>query len=259
MFFDSHAHLTSDAFLADMDEVIQRAMQAQVHCIVNICTDRFSLEKALQIRERYPNIFHAAATPPHDVDTEGEKNFPMMEEAIRSGKLVAVGETGLDYHYKHSSVENQKKYFIRYLKLALDCELPCIVHCREAFEDFFQIIDSHFTQNHELQKGVLHCFTGTLKEAKQLVERGWYLSLSAITTFKKSHELREVAKYAPIDQLLIETDAPYLAPQSKRGKRNEPSFLSELARLIADLKSMDLEDFADKTSENARRLFSINT
>ena len=140
------------------------------------------------------------------------------------------------------------------MHLALECELPIVIHCRDAFADFFQIIDEEYPVN---KKGVLHCFTGTLEEAKEVVKRDWYLSLSGIVTFKRSEELREVAKIVPLDQLLIETDTPYLAPQSRRGKQNEPSYLPETAKLIADVKGISLEELAKATANNATELFKL--
>lgn len=252
MYTDSHAHITSDALFPEIDALLDRAKEAKVQTILNICTDAKTLERGLEISKRYPWVYNSAATTPHDVDKEGEELFPLMERAAKSGALVAVGETGLDYFYSHSSPQNQKQFLRRYLHLALECKLPVIIHCREAFADFFEMIDSEYRD----APGVLHCFTGTLREAEEVIKRGWYLSLSGIVTFKKSEELREVAKMAPLDRLLIETDAPYLAPQSQRGKQNEPSYLPETAKLIASIKTIDLEELGKATSENAKRLFT---
>ncbi|MFT4552582.1 MAG: TatD DNase family protein [Chlamydiales bacterium] len=257
MFIDSHAHITTPELAEDLEDILLRAKTANVSTIVNICTDVGTLKDGIILAEKYPWIYNTAATTPHDVEKEGEEVFPFIEEQARNGKLVAVGETGLDYYYTHSSQSIQKDFLKRYLHLALDCKLPVVIHCREAFADFFEILDAEYIINGSLAPGVLHCFTGTIEEARQVIERGWFLSLSGIVTFKKSHELREVAKIVPPDQLLIETDSPYLAPQSHRGKRNEPSYLPETAKVIAEVKGMSTEDLARVTSENAKRLFSI--
>lgn len=254
---DSHAHLSSAQILPEIDAVLQRAQEAGVSQIVNICTDKATLEKGLEIAKRFPWVFNTASTTPHDVEREGELYFPLMAEHARSGSLVAVGETGLDYYYEHSARDIQKQFFIKYLHLALETHLPVVIHCRDAFEDFFEILDVEYTDNGRHAPGVLHCFTGTLKEAEEVVERGWYLSLSGIVTFKKSEELREVAKMVPLDQLLIETDTPYLAPQSHRGKRNEPSYLPETAQLIADIKGISLEELGLATFRNAKSFFNL--
>jgi TatD DNase family protein len=258
-YIDSHAHITSAQLLNDCDAILERAQEAQLEAIVNICTDAASLEAGLKLAKRYPWVYNTAATTPHDVEKEGEALFSMMADAARSGELVAVGETGLDYHYEHSPRDLQKEFLRRYLKLALECELPVVIHCRDAFADFFDIIDSDYRQGEGYAPGVLHCFTGTVEEASEVIKRGWYLSLSGIVTFKKSDELREVAKMTPLEQLLIETDSPYLAPQSKRGKQNEPSYLPEVAQCIATAKGIDVDAVSEATNINAKKLFKLNS
>jgi TatD DNase family protein len=251
MFTDSHAHLTSDSLYPEAEALLQRAKEANVGAIINICTNETTMLRGLQLSKQYPWVYNSAATTPHDVDKEGETFFPQVVKNAKD--LVAIGETGLDYYYTHSTPENQKKYLRRYLQLALSLRLPVIIHCREAFADFFEIIDSDYPN----APGVLHCFTGTLKEAEGVLSRGWYLSLSGIATFKKSGELREAAKITPLDRLLIETDAPYLAPQSRRGQQNEPSFLPETAQVIAEAKKIELSELAKATTANAKRLFKL--
>ncbi|HSX10996.1 MAG TPA: TatD family hydrolase, partial [Chlamydiales bacterium] len=219
-YFDSHAHLSSPDVLPHIAAVMARAHAAGVSKIVNICTDPETLHEGLRLERLYPQLKNAGATTPHDVGSEGEEAFPLFAEAARAGQLVAVGETGLDYHYAELDREVQKRFLKRYLHLALECQLPVIFHCREAFADLFALTDAEYPQG---APAILHCFTGTVAEAEQVLKRGWCLSLSGIVTFKKSEALREVAKMAPLKQLLIETDTPYLAPQSRRGKPNEPS------------------------------------
>ncbi len=253
---DSHAHLTSDAVYSDVDAVLGRAQAAGIAAIVNICTDKKTLDRGLELSKRYPWIYNAAATTPHDVEAEGESMFEPIAREARAGRLAAIGETGLDYHYQHSPRETQQKFLRRYLQLALECHLPVVIHCREAFADFFNILDAEYRVAGRHAPGVLHCFTGTVAEAEEVLKRGWYLSLSGIVTFKKSVNLREVAQRVPLDQLLIETDTPYLAPQSKRGHPNEPSYLVETASFIAGLKGIALDELVQATAGNARHLFS---
>lgn len=254
---DSHAHLTSSSVYESLGPILSRAQQAGISAIVNICTDRLSLERGLELSEKYPWIYQAAATTPHDVEREGEEMFDTMAECARKGKLKAVGETGLDYHYTHSEKNIQQNFLRRYLQLALACQLPVIIHCREAFADLFEILDSDYQINGRHAPGVLHCFTGTMQEAEQVLKRDWMLSLSGIVTFKKSTDLQNIAREVPLDQLLIETDAPYLAPQKHRGKQNEPAFLVETAACIADLKQISYDELVKSTAENARGLFRI--
>jgi TatD DNase family protein len=257
MLIDSHAHLTSSAIFDQLDIVLERAQQAGVKAIVNICTDPLSLERGLALSQRCPWVYQAAATTPHDVEKEGAQVFEIMAAGARQGLLKAVGETGLDYHYEHSNRAIQKQFLRRYLHLALECQLPVIIHCREAFSDFFEILDTEYQINGRHAPGVLHCFTGTMAEAEEVLKRGWMLSLSGIVTFKKSIELQEVAREVPLSQLLIETDAPYLAPQKHRGEQNEPAFLAETAQFIASLKKISFEELAMKSAQNACQLFKI--
>lgn len=254
MFIDSHAHLTSDALFCDIQEILERAKKMNVSKIINICTDLTTLQRGIELSKDYSWVYQAGATTPHDVDKEGEAYFQYFEQAAASGQLIAIGETGLDYFYTHSSKNTQRDFFIRYIELAIQFHLPLIIHCRDAFEDFFAIIDQHYKKE---KAGVLHCFTGTLKDAKKLIERGWFLSWSGIITFKKSTELQEIARWAPLEHILIETDAPYLAPQNKRGKRNEPAFLPETAEVIAQLKGLPLQEVAQQAFQNTLELFKL--
>ncbi|HEY5260193.1 MAG TPA: TatD family hydrolase [Rhabdochlamydiaceae bacterium] len=251
MLIDTHAHLTSEQVEGQLDGMLVRAKEKGVGKILNICTDVASLEKGLTLAQREPWLFNAAATTPHDVEKEGEHFFPFVEDSAKKGELAAIGETGLDYHYTHSPKKLQQDFLIRYFELAKSCHLPLIIHCRDAFEDLLAMIDQYYAD----RPGVLHCFTGTLQEAKQLVNRGWLISFSGIITFKKSESLREVAAWAPLDRIVIETDTPYLAPQGHRGKVNEPSFIIETAQEIARLKGIPLEKVAQITADNACKLF----
>ena len=255
MYFDSHAHLTSPSVFDQVDEIIARAKDSGVGKIVNICTDEDSLEKGLVLAKQFDWIFNAAATTPHDVNNEGEFFFPLVEKAALNNDLAAIGETGLDYYYEHSPRALQQQFLIRYFHLAVRFQLPVVIHCRDAFADLFSIADNAFNQ----PSAVLHCFTGTLEEARQVMDRGWYLSCSGIVTFKKSDSLREVIKFIPLDRLLIETDTPYLAPQSHRGKINEPAFIHETAEMIAKIKGITVEEVASTTSKNAFKFFISKT
>ncbi|MDE3045073.1 MAG: TatD family hydrolase [Verrucomicrobiota bacterium] len=253
MYCDSHAHLTSPEVLPEVDAILERAKAARVDWIVNICTDQKSLEEGLKLGEKYRWVVNTGATTPHDVDRDGERDFPAFEAA--ASRLVAIGETGLDYHYQHSERTTQRKFLIRYLQLAAKIKKPVIFHCREAFDDLFSIADAEYPKG---APAILHCFTGTIKEAEGVWKRGWALSLSGIVTFKKSEELRLVAKEAPLEQLLIETDTPYLAPQSRRGKPNEPSYIIETAACIAAARNVPVAEVAAATRINALRLFQLS-
>lgn len=249
---DSHAHLTS---LLHLEKILERAKESHVHQIVNICTDVLSLEAGLALEKRCPWIRNAGATPPQDLEKEGVSAFDSFAAAARTNRLVAIGETGLDYYYKHSTPSVQKEFLVRYLHLAVECKLPVIFHCRDAFDDLFAIADVHYPKG---SPAILHCFTGTLSDAAKALERGWMISFSGILTFKNSDRLRDVARALPIASILIETDAPYLTPQSKRGRPNEPAFLIETAQCLADLKNVPLEEIARITTANAQMIFRLS-
>lgn len=254
MFTDSHAHLTCDPAFDQLDELLKRAKESRVDRIINICIDKLSLERGLVLVEKEKWIHNVGATTPHDVEKEGELYFPLFEMAAKQGRLVAIGETGLDYHYEHSPKELQQTFLKKYFLLAEECLLPVVIHCRDAFDDLYAIASEYFSKG----QAVLHCFTGTMQEAEVALERGWMVSFSGIVTFKRSEALREVAKEVPLDQMLIETDTPYLAPQTKRGKMNEPSFISETAQMIANVKGISIGEVANITSKNAVRFFNLD-
>jgi len=253
MLIDSHAHLTSSLIKDSVEAILQRAKASAVGAIINICTDEESLEKGLALAEHFDWVFNAAATTPHDVESWGEAFFPRVEASAQKGKLVAIGETGLDYFYEHASRALQKASMIQHLALAKKLHLPVVFHCRDAFEDLFAIADEHFKGG----RALMHCFTGNEKEASAAIERGWSISFSGILTYKKSEELRKTAKQVPISHILLETDTPYLAPQSRRGSPNEPAYLVETAHKLAEIKKISFEEVAQQTSLNAIKFFSL--
>ncbi len=248
---DSHAHISSKDF-SDIPSLLERAKKNNISSIINVCTDLLSLEESFLLEKNYPFIFSAAATTPHDVEKEGEIFFPIVERYAREKKLVAIGETGLDYYYTHSKKEIQKKYFLRYASLAKELGLPLIIHCRDAFSDLFDLSSSLLPF-----RAVLHCFTGSREEAKKALDYGWLISFSGIVTYKNSH-LPKLIKDIPLEKMLIETDSPYLAPQKHRGHKNEPSFLIETAKAIALLKEISLEKLSEITARNAKELFQLS-
>lgn len=254
MFIDSHAHLSSSAFNDDeINRIIKDAKDHKVEHIINICTDEDSLKRGLELTQKYPLLKNVGSTTPHDVKNEGASFFDTFQKHALNGDLVAIGETGLDYFYEHSPKEIQQEYLIKYIDLAKRANLPIVIHCRDAFDDFFKIIDKYYGQSSFL----IHCFTGTFNDAQRVIERGGMISFSGILTFKKSHELKEIAKAIDLNHCLIETDAPYLAPQEVRGQKNEPKFVPFVAQCLAELKGLSIHDVANITSQNALKFFNI--
>lgn len=254
MYTDSHAHLTSPELYPQIDEVLLNAQKAGIGKIVNICTEKAEVEKGLELAAKYPWVTQAAAVHPHDVEKEGQPYFDFVQQCAEQKKLVAIGETGLDYYYMRAPREVQQEFFKKHLQLAIKHHLPVIIHCRDAFTDLFPILDSDHKQQSPL---ILHCFTGTLVDARHVLDRGGYISFSGVVTFKKSEALREVIKIVPLDKLLIETDAPYLAPQSHRGKINQPAFIVETAEMVAVMKGVSPQEIALTTTRNASHLFKF--
>ena len=255
VFFDSHAHITSEELYSDIDDIIERALEADVKKIININTDKITFERGLALAEKYPGIiYNSVATTPHDVEELGEKEFSYFESKLGHQSIIAIGETGLDYFYEHSNRELQQQFLKRYAQLAKQKELPLIIHCRGdgAFDDLVKILTPF-----KLSRVLLHCFTLTLEDAQLAIEKGWFISISGIVTFPKSVELQNVVAKIGCSRLLIETDAPYLAPMSKRGKKNEPSNVVETCAKIASLLDLSLDQVATKTFENSLSFFQI--
>ncbi len=247
---DSHLHLTCKGFTEEeLPGVLERAWLRHIEAMVTVCTDLDSLLWALKLAEQEPRISVAAAIPPHDLHLA----YQTKEIFTHLDKLVAIGETGLEYFHQPVDKVLQRELFCTHLQKAEETQLPLIIHCRDAFEDFFDIIDEFSLAQYP---GVLHCFTGGMEDAKRLIDRNWMISFSGILTFKKSVELQEIAQALPIKNILIETDAPYLAPQTERGKRNEPAFLMETAKMLASLQRLPLETVMQETARNTRTLFN---
>ncbi len=252
MFIDSHAHLEWESYKADFSEVLKHAQNAKVELILNIGTTLEHCKQGIELAKQYPHIFASVGIHPHDANKVPMDYLDQLKELAKNPKVKAIGEIGLDYYYEHSPREIQLQRFEEQVQLAKDLHLPLSIHCREAFQDCFDILNkiSYFY-------GVFHCFTGTQEEAKKALELGFYISFSGIVTFKKSTALQEVAKQIPLEKMLIETDAPFLAPEPHRGKRNEPAFVVLTAQKIADLKNTPLETVAQKTTHNAKTLFKL--
>ena len=251
---DSHCHLDFPDFKNNLDEVVRRAISQGVHRMVTICT-RLSEELTVRsIAERYENVFYAAGTHPMNVAQEKMAGTADLIEVCNHPKFVGFGETGLDYHYTFESAEQQKKSLLVHIEAAQQSGLPLIIHSRAADEDMADILSSEFTN--APYSCVMHCFSSGEALAKTALDLGFYLSMSGIAAFPKNTELRQIFKKTPIEQILVETDSPYLAPPPNRGKRNEPAFTRFTAEIAADAFGMTYKDFAMQTEQNFERLFS---
>lgn len=254
MFIDTHAHLFFDNFKEDLDEVIQRAFDSGVKYIIIPGTDLETSRQALAIAERYENIYCAVGVHPHDTKDWKDEWLDEIRELVKNKNVVAVGEIGLDYYYDFSPKDIQIDAFKKQLDLAVEENLPVIIHNREANEDTMNIIRSYKGTG---LIGQFHCFAGSLEDARELVEMDHYISFPGNITFKKMDSLREIASRIDVENLLIETDCPFMTPVPHRGKRNEPSHVNLVAEKIAEIHNLKVEDVARTTTLNAFKLFGI--
>ncbi len=253
MLIDTHCHLDMEQFDNDRSEVVKRAEESYVQYIINPGSDRRGNIKGLELAKKYAHVFSAIGIHPHDANTLDGELFEELKRWTKEPKVVAVGEIGLDYHYLHSPKGIQIEAFRKQIALARSRELPIIVHSRDAKRDTLRVLREEM----EDSLGVLHCFSGDADMAKKAMELGLYISIAGPVTFKNASTLREIAKIVPDEFLLLETDAPYLSPVPLRGKRNEPANLKHTARVVADIRGVDVADLARITTLNAMRLFRI--
>jgi TatD DNase family protein len=256
MLIDTHAHLEMSEFNDDREDVIKRAREAGVEYIVTIGTTVESSRDAVLLAEKHDCIYAAIGIHPHEVKDVLHPSYEMIRHLAKHKKVVAYGEIGLDYHYEHSPRTDQKKKFRDMLREARELDLPVIIHDREAHEDTLRIISEEWSPD---LGGVMHCFSGDIEMANKLIELGFCISIAGPVTFPKAEALREVVRQVPIEHMLVETDAPYLAPQPARGKRNEPAFVRHTAEAVARIKGLTFDDVARITSFNAMQLFGIGT
>lgn len=256
MFIDSHSHLDDPKFESDFQSVLDRACKAKVEKVLVIGSGvaEAKVESAIALAKKHQWLDVAAGIHPHDAGIASEDNYIELARFAHEGKLVAWGEIGLDFHYNYSTPQVQKEVFIQQLLLAKKFLLPVIIHTREAESETLKILSEYYGESK--RQGVMHCYSGSLSMAQRCLEMGFYISFSGILTFTKAHEIRQVAEVVPLDKLLIETDAPYLAPVPYRGKRNEPAFVVEIAKVLASIKNVNIETIARCTRKNYHQLIS---
>lgn len=253
---DTHCHLADPRLHPDLDGVLERAEQAGISKIVSVGaistieTDR----RTVQIAEAHPHIFAAIGIHPHDArDCTGER-LGQLRDLAKSPKVVAIGESGLDFFYKHSPIEAQEQSLREHLKLAAELGKPIVIHCRDAEDRLAAIVRE---EGLPAAGGVIHCFTGDSRAAETFLGLGFYISFSGILTFKSAGKVREAAQIVPPDRVMVETDAPYLAPEPYRGKRNEPAFVRRTLAVLAEVRHEDIENLAGLTAANSTRLFGL--
>jgi TatD DNase family protein len=248
---DSHCHLDDQQFDADREEAIQRARAAGVEAMMAIGTGNGppDLEAAVRLADRYPFIHATVGVHPHDAAKATEETFATLRQLADYPKVQAIGEIGLDYHYDFSPRDVQRSVFERQLSIAEEAGKPVVIHTREAWDDTLAVLRSRWQGG-----GIMHCFTGDEQQARAALDLGFHLAFGGVLTFPKADAVRQAARITPADRLLVETDCPYLAPVPRRGKRNEPAFLVETARRLAEVRSVSIEEIARQTTANFERL-----
>lgn len=254
MYFDSHAHIDGERFDEDRDLVIKRAEANGISYIMNPGADLESSMRAVELAQKYDMIYAAVGVHPHDASTMDEHMLAMIEMLSKKPKVKAIGEIGLDFHYDYSPRDVQRHWFREQLRLAKRLNLPVIIHDREANQETYDTLK----EESAFETGVLmHCYSGSAELAKAYVKQGAYISIAGPVTFKNSRKLAEVIKVVPLDRLMIETDAPYLTPEPFRGKRNESLYVTYVAKKMAEIKEITVEEVAAATLENAKTFFRI--
>ncbi|TYS54506.1 TatD family deoxyribonuclease [Sutcliffiella horikoshii] len=254
MLFDTHVHLNADQYEEDLQEVIDRAQAEKVTNMVVVGFDRKTITRAMELVEKYDFLYAAVGWHPVDAIDMTEDDLAWIEDLASHEKVVAIGEMGLDYHWDKSPKEIQKEVFRKQIQLAKKVKLPIVIHNRDATADVVQILKEEAAKD---VGGIMHCFTGSLEVAKECMEMNFYISFGGPVTFKNAKKPKEVVKEIPMERLLIETDCPYLTPHPYRGKRNEPGYVRLVAEQIAELKELTIEEVAEKTTANAKKLFGI--
>ena len=256
MLIDSHAHIQGKEYADEREAIIARACQAGVEKIIAVggAGDMTSNAEAVALAESFPNIYATVGMHPHDAKDVGAKHLAKLKELAAHLKVVAVGETGLDYYYSHSPHDVQRRVFGQFIQMARETDLPIVVHERDAAQEAAELLRSEGSGK---LRGVIHCFTGNYEAACAYLDLGFYLSFTGIITFKNAEPLREVVQKVPLERMLVETDSPFLTPAPHRGKRNEPAYVRFVAGTIAEIKGITLEKVAQVTTKNVQNLFKI--
>ena len=254
MIFDTHAHYDDDAFDEDRDALLAGMQEAGVEYIVNIGASMASSERSLALAKKFPFIYAAVGVHPDEVGELTEEKLQQLKEWSMHEKVKAIGEIGLDYYWDKEGHDLQKHWFMRQMELAHERKLPMIVHSREAAKDTLDMVTAAKPLN---LSGIIHCYSYSVEQAREYLNMGYYLGIGGVLTFKNAKKLKEVAEYAPLSQIVLETDCPYLAPVPFRGKRNDSSKLRYVAEELAAIKQMAVEEVIRITNENGKKLYGI--
>lgn len=251
---DSHCHLTFEPLYGDIEQVLQRSKDAGVTGWITVGTTPEENRRSIELAERFENMYAAVGIHPHDAKSVTADMIAELKKTAQNKKVVAIGETGLDYHYDFSKKSDQKKVFAQHLAIAAELNLPVIIHSREAFDETMEILEQHSG----VKKIVFHCFSGSAEQAKIILNKGFYVSFTGVVTFKNARIKQQAAKIVPLDRLMLETDCPYMSPEPMRKQKvNEPALMIHTASFLAELKNMDLADFAQAITTTTKAFFGL--
>lgn len=253
--FESHAHYEDEVFDEDRDVLLKSLPENGIKYVVDVGSSIDTCHKIIELIPKWDYMYGALGIHPEEIRTVTDEDMEWLrKEAAANGKIVAIGEIGLDYYWDKDNKEQQKEFFERQLVLAKELKKPVIVHSREAALDTYEVIKASADRDNS---GVIHCFSYSKEEAKKYLDMGFYIGIGGVLTFKKAAKIREVAEYVPIDRILLETDCPYLAPEPFRGKRNSSLYIPEVVKKIAEIKQLDYDEVIDITLKNGRRMYGI--
>ena len=255
---DTHCHLTFEQLAGEIDAVVDRSRAAGVVGWITVGTDPQHNRKAIELANRFENMYAAVGIHPHDVKDVAAHTMAELKELARSEKVVAIGETGLDFHYDFSPRQDQRRVFEAQLEIARELNLPVIIHCREAFDETIDILEQFIGLKGRLTGVVFHCFSGSARQARIVLDHGFYISYTGVVTFKNAEQARQAAKIVPTDKLMLETDCPYMSPAPMRKQKiNEPALMVHTASFLAELKEMELSDFAEAVTDASKSFFGL--
>lgn len=253
---DTHSHLTFEPLSADVPGVVERSRAAGVGRWITVGTSLVDSRRAVELAGRYENMYAAVGIHPHDAHSADARALDELKQVARREKVVAIGETGLDFHYNFSKQPDQKRVFEAHLDIAREVGLPVVIHSRNAFDETLEILDRC---GGGLAGVVFHCFGGTADQARLVLDKGWFVSFTGVVTFKNAEATRQAAKVVPLDRMMIETDCPYMSPEPVRSRKpNEPALMVHTAQFLAQLKGVGLEDYAEATTRTAVRFFRLD-
>ncbi len=255
---DTHCHLTFEQLAGDAEAVVQRSRAAGVTGWVTVGTDAEHNRKAVELANRFENMYAAVGIHPHDAKDVTAHTLSELQELAQHPKVVAVGETGLDFHYDFSPRLEQRRAFAAQLEIARQMNLPVIIHCREAFEQTIDILEQFISRSGRLRGVVFHCFSGSAEQARTVLDHGFYISFTGVVTFKNAEKTRKAAAAVPLERLMLETDCPYMSPEPLRKQKiNEPALMTHTARFLAELRQMPLPDFAAAVTAASKTFFNL--